>query len=386
MTSRNKFVDWNRPVLLTVFLMGAVPAAHAQAPAAAPPREGVPTLSGYMEMHLNKVQDQPAAVDLHRFVLMIGHSFSDRLKFWSEVEVEHAFVEGGEETGEVAVEQAYLDLVINRRLNLRAGMVLVPVGIQNERHEPPTFNGVERTFVDSVIVPTTWRDTGAGLFGDLGGGLSYRAYVLPGLDAAGFSAEEGIKGGRQQGSRADISEPAIAGRLEWRRGGLTSGASFWRGGSGFGLIRLDIETPAVGVGSLDARYRLGRHELRGQWSMVNIGGAGDLNRALQAQSGISPNIASRLMGAYAEAATRVSPNAWAHEVVVFGRYELFDTQNKMPEGFLPRQEFQRSALVVGATYYPDPDVAFKFDVVRERNKSSVVRAPWQLNVGVGWWF
>ncbi len=370
---------------MVALLLGAG-SASVQAQTATAPREGIPTLSGYMEMHLNKVQDQPAAIDLHRFVLMIGHSFSDRLKFWSEVEVEHAFVEGAEQTGEVAVEQAYIDLMINRRLNLRAGMVLVPVGIQNERHEPPTFNGVERTFVDSVIVPTTWRDTGAGLFGDLGGGLSYRAYVLPGLNAAGFSAEEGIKDGRQQGSRADISEPAIAGRLELRRGGLTSGASFWRGGSGFGLIRLDIETPTVGVSSLDARYRRGRHELRGQWSMVNIDGAGDLNRALQAQSGISPNIASRLMGAYAEAATRVSPNAWAHEVVVFGRYELFDTQNKMPEGYLPLQEFQRNALVVGATYYPDPDVAFKFDYVKERNKSRVVGAPWQVNVGVGWWF
>ena len=378
-----KFVDLKfQAALLAVLLSGTA----AQAQPATPPREGVPTLSGYMEVHLNKVEDLPTAVDFHRFVLMIGHSFSDRLKFWSEVEVEHAFVEGGEPTGEVAVEQAYVDLLINRRLNLRAGMVLVPVGIQNERHEPPTFNGVERTFVDSVIVPTTWRDTGIGLFGDLGRGFSYRAYVVPGLNAAEFSADEGIAGGRQQGSRADASDPAVTGRLEFRRAGLTAGASLWRGGSGFGLIRLDIETPTVGVSSLDARYRRGRHELRGQWSMVNIGAAADLNRALQSQSGNSPNIASRLMGAYAEAATRVSPNAWAHEVVVFGRYEKFDTQNQMPAGFLPLEEFQRSAWVAGATYYPDPDVAFKVDYVRERNKSSVVQAPWQINLGVGWWF
>ena len=77
----------------------------------------------------------------------------------------------------------------------------------------------------------------------------------------------------------------------------------------------------------------------------------------------------------AEAATRVTPDSWSDEVVVFGRYEKFDTQNKMPAGYLPLQEFQRSAWVAGATYYPDPDVAFKFDFVRERNKSGVVRAP-----------
>jgi hypothetical protein len=357
-----------------------------EAQPATTPREGVPTLSGYMEVHLNKEQDLPAEADLHRFVLMVGHTFTDRIKFWSEVEIEHAFVEGGEESGEVAVEQAYIDLMVRRGFNVRSGMVLVPVGIVNERHEPPTFHGVERTFVDTVIVPTTWRDVGAGVFGELGKGLTYRAYVLPGLDATGFSADEGIKGGRQQGGHADASESAVSGRLEYRRGSLTAGGSFWVGGSGFGLSRLDIETPDVGVWSLDARYRRGRLETRGQWSVVTIDGAGDLNRALQMQTGLNPNIASRLLGAYGEAAWRVSPDSWLHEIVAFGRYELYDTQNRMPDGFLPLEEFQRSAWVVGTTYFPDPDVAFKFDVVRERNKSSVVNAPWRVNLGVGWWF
>ena len=384
MNKLHSFAHWKFALALSL-LITAVPAL-AQTPQTPAGREGVPTLSGYMEVHLNKEQDLPTEADLHRFVLMVGHSFTDRIKFWSEVEVEHAFVEGAEESGEVAIEQAYVDLMLHRRFNLRAGMVLMPVGIVNERHEPPTFHGVERTFVDTVIVPTTWRDVGVGAVGELGRGFSYRAYLVPGLDATGFTADEGIKDGRQQGGHADASDPAVTGRLEYRNGRLTTGGSFWYGGSGFGLTRLDIEPPTVGVSSIDARYRRGRHELRGQWSMVMISGAGDLNRALQMQSGNSPNIASRLLGAYGEIATRVSPDAWTHEVVAFGRYELFDTQNKMPEGFLPLEEFQRSAFVVGATYFPDPDVAFKFDVVRERNKSSVVNAPWKLNFGVGWWF
>jgi hypothetical protein len=384
MTKLRAFARWKSVIAVAFLATGGQASAQTAPPSAS--REGMPTLSGYMEVHLNKEQDLPTEADLHRFVLMVGHSFSDRLKFWSEVEVEHAFVEGAEESGEVAIEQAYVDLMVHRRFNLRAGMVLVPVGIVNERHEPPTFHGVERTFVDTVIVPTTWRDTGIGAFGDLGRGLPYRAYLVPGLDATGFTAEEGIKDGRQQGGHADASDPAVTGRVEYRRAGLTAGGSFWSGGSGFGLIRLDIETPTVTVGSLDARYRRGRHELRGQWSVVNIGGAGDLNRALQLQSGNSPNIASRLLGAYGEVATRVSPDAWTHELVAFGRYELFDTQNKMPAGYLPIQELQRSAIVIGATYFPDPDVAFKFDVSRERNKSEGVRGPWRVNFGLGWWF
>lgn len=385
MTLLQNFFYWN--CLITACLL-TVSATPAYGQASSPQREGIPTLSGYMEVHLNKEQDLPTAVDLHRFVLMIGHSFTERLKFWSEVEVEHALVEvgSGEETGEVAVEQAFIDLMVHRRFNVRAGMVLVPVGIVNERHEPPTFHGVERTFVDSVIVPTTWRDTGVGAFGDLGFGFSYRAYAVPGMDATGFSADEGIAGGRQQGGRADASDPAVTGRIEYRRPNLTVGGSLWRGGAGFGLIRLDIETPAVSVSSFDARYRSGRHEFRGQWSLINIAGAGDLNRAMQIHTGSNPNIASRLLGAYAEAATRITPDAWNDEVVVFGRYEKFDTQNRMPDGYQPLEEFQRSAWVAGATYYPDPDAAFKVDVVRERNKSGVVRAPWRVNLGVGWWF
>ena len=92
MNRLHSFARW-KSALAVAFLMAGAPAA-AQTPQASAPREGVPTLSGYMEVHLNKEQDLPTEADLHRFVLMVGHSFTDRLKFWSEVEVEHAFVEG----------------------------------------------------------------------------------------------------------------------------------------------------------------------------------------------------------------------------------------------------------------------------------------------------
>ncbi len=117
-------------------------------------------VAGYMDFHFNKDVGDPFRPDFHRFVLLFGHSFSDRIKFWSELEVEHALVEGGEESGEVALEQAYLDFLIKPAFNLRAGMMLTPVGIINERHEPPSFNGVERPFVETVIIPTTWRELG----------------------------------------------------------------------------------------------------------------------------------------------------------------------------------------------------------------------------------
>src|SRR5262249_37707728 len=148
--------------------------------------------AGYMDFHVNRKSGEPWMPDLHRFVLLFGHSFSDRIKFWSEFEIEHALSEGGEASGEVAVEQAYLDFLIKPYFNLRAGMVLTPIGILNERHEPPSFNGVERPFVETFIIPTTWRELGVGATGDLGRGFRYRAYLTSSLDARGFDAESGI--------------------------------------------------------------------------------------------------------------------------------------------------------------------------------------------------
>ena len=125
-------------------------------------------LSGYMDLHYNKAEFQDGVLDFHRFVLLVTHRFCDRIRFVSELELEHAVVEGLEEAGELELEQAYLDFLMSRAFNVRAGMLLAPVGIINERHEPPVFYGVERPLVDTVIIPTTWFDAGAGVHGEVG--------------------------------------------------------------------------------------------------------------------------------------------------------------------------------------------------------------------------
>src|SRR4029079_7497009 len=172
-------------------------------------------VAGYMDAHFNKNSGEPGRADFHRFVLLFGHSFSERIKFWSELEFEHALIEGGEELGEVALEQAYLDFLIKPWLNVRAGMVLSPVGMMNERHEPPSFNGVERPFVETFIIPTTWREMGMGLTGDLGRGFRYRSYMLSSLNASQFNAEFGISEGRTSGLNSSMRNPALVGRLEY---------------------------------------------------------------------------------------------------------------------------------------------------------------------------
>jgi hypothetical protein len=341
-------------------------------------------LSGYMDFHFNRSEGQDPVLDFHRFVLLFTHSFTPRIRFVSELELEHALVEGLEEAGELELEQAYLDFLLTRSLNIRAGMLLVPVGIINERHEPPVFNGVERPFVDTVIVPTTWFDVGAGVHGEIGRGLRYRAYVMAPLDALEFSAEDGIRGGVQKGAEANVRNVAVTGRAEYLGvPDLTLGASFWSGESSFSAPRLDT---TVRVGEVDARYQRDRLELRGQFAQVAIGDAARLNESIERTVGVSPNIARTLRGFYAEGAYRVWAQGSPRDLVAFVRYENFDTQFRMPEGFVPLKEFDRDAWIFGLTYYPDPDVAVKVDYVRLRNQSGLVRAPNSFNVGLGWWF
>ncbi|MBW2688118.1 MAG: hypothetical protein JRE19_19780, partial [Deltaproteobacteria bacterium] len=189
-------------------------------------REQKTTIGGYGELHLNMVKPEDESfssrLDLHRFVLFFAHRFNDRFQFYSEVELEHAFVA---ESGGVAIpgsfqiEQAFIDWRLlkdtSEALYLRAGVILVPMGVINQWHEPPIFNGVERPQVDRVIIPTTWREGGVGIWGQPKEEVRYEFYVMGGLDANGFSGSSGLRGGRLKVTQAVLNGPAFVGRLEW---------------------------------------------------------------------------------------------------------------------------------------------------------------------------
>jgi hypothetical protein len=381
---------FNALAALIVFFLsatcGAQPAGSPDRPSAGP----LSSLSGYMDLQfVNPTGDSSsgrgdAIIDFRRFVLLFGHRFSDRIRFVSELEVEHAVVAGGEDKGELELEQAYLDFLIDRRFNIRAGQLLVPVGIINERHEPPVYYGVQRPLVDTFIIPTTWFDAGAGVFGEFGPGWRYRAYAMAPLDATGFSAGEGLADSAQQGSRATVRHWAGTGRLEYLGvPRLVLGASFWRGRTTTGSATLD---PRVTLVEADGRGRVGRLELRGEFAHVFVDEAGELNRLRALKEGVDPNLASEMLGAYVEAAHPILPFPSPREVIGFVRYEKFDTQYRMPPGYVPLSAFKGSAWIAGVSYFPDPDVVVKVDYTVSRNESSVVSAPRTFSVGLGWWF
>jgi len=168
------------------------------------------TIGGYGELHYNG--GQADEIDFHRFVLFFGHQFNERMRFFSELELEHS-IAGDGEAGEVELEQAYLEFDITDRVQAKAGLFLLPIGILNETHEPPTFFGVERNIVESRIIPTTWWEGGIGGRALLGGGFSTDIAVHSGLavDPADFV----IRDGRQKVSEAPAEDPAVTGRIKW---------------------------------------------------------------------------------------------------------------------------------------------------------------------------
>src|SRR2546425_4334789 len=234
------------------------------------------TVGGYGEVHYTNPTGPktPPVVNLARFVVYLAHSFDERLAFRSELEVEDAKIEGGRAGGEVSLEQAYLDYRLGDWITLRTGLVLPPVGIINETHEPPTFNGVERPGFDHDVIPTTWREIGLGAVGTIpgGSGLAYRVYLVNGLRADGLSAAEGIREGRQEGRQASFANPSFTGRVEWARPGVKIGGSFWYGGtadtkSAGGPRGLGGPGAPVSAG---ARYESGPLALRAGGADINV--------------------------------------------------------------------------------------------------------------------
>jgi len=169
---------------------------------------------GYGEMHANFNLDTDEDIfDIHRFVLYLGYDFNDWIRFNSEIELEHAFV-SDDSGGELGLEQAYIELLLNDAVNVEVGRILTPMGIINRKHEPISFNGVERPSYAKYVIPTTWSSDGIGILGSLTPWWRYKAYIVGGLDGSQFNAIDGIRKGRIK-ERSSLNQPAVTGRFDF---------------------------------------------------------------------------------------------------------------------------------------------------------------------------
>ena len=167
------------------------------------------TIGGYGEMLYNQPEGDNGTLDVQRLVILAGYKFDDKIQFVTEIEFEHV--------QEVYVEQAFVNYNVANNVNLRGGLMLVPMGIINEYHEPTTFNGTNRPSMDKSIIPTTWRELGIGVSGKFNSlSLGYQAYIFNGFKSVNsdklgnvtgglLGGANGLRGGRQKGIESTIT-------------------------------------------------------------------------------------------------------------------------------------------------------------------------------------
>ena len=350
------------------------------------------SIGGYGEwFYTHRNQGAKSTFDDARAVLYVGYKFNDWILMNSEFEFEHATTgEGAEEKGEVSNEFAYLDFLLNPKANIRTGLMLVPMGFINEIHEGPTFHGNHRPNVEQFIIPTTWRELGAGVWGELAEGLQYRMYAMNGLNAEGFGSD-GIREGKQSGSYAVANDFAFTGRVDYSMPfapGLQAGASAWVGDSGQGNVYSSRE---FGAQKVNAMTQLYEGHLQWHWrglEMRALGAVGTIGNAAQLSAARGQTIGSQNYGWYTELAYDVMPWLWpesTHYLAPFFRYESYNTLARVPNGFTNYGGlYDQWIYQAGLTYKPIVNVAIKLDYRNINSAGSPL--PDEVNLGVAFMY
>ena len=353
-------------------------------------KAGRTTVGGYGELHYNNLDNKTSGgkdkkeLDFHRFVLFFGHEFTDKIRFHSELEVEHALTGGGTATtvddantdgivntgevstgkdgkpGEVELEQAYVEFDINDSLSAKGGIFLIPAGIINETHEPPTFYGVERNNVEKNIIPTTWWEAGAAITGRFANAVSYDVAVHSGLNTSGPNYK--IRDGRQKAAEAKADDLAYTLRVKWtgipglelaatlqHQNDITQGSDATAGAADL------IEAHAV--------WQKGNLGLRALYASWDLDGSGPKAKGADEQTGF-----------YLEPSWRINPK-WG----VFARYSEWDNQ----AGDSADSEYTQ--IDAGFNYWPHNDVVIKVDY-QDQDVPSGKDELDGINIGIGYQF
>ena len=332
-----------------------------------------------------------ASLDVSRLILSMGYSFSSKTSFFSEVEFEHV--------KEIFVEQVFINHSFNDYLNMRAGLLLIPMGIINEYHEPTTFNGVNRPTVDNIIVPTTWREIGIGLTGRFqGSGIKYQAYLVN-----GFSGYDGTKGlingekflrdGRQKGAKSIMTSPDLSLKIDYYGvTGLKIGISGYFGKTESALYkkldlsnhtsvaRADSSILGVTMAGLDVRYNRRGLSLRGELILTSMTNTTSYNALTGNDVGRS------VRGMYAEIAYNVLQKTDSeYSLSPFFRYENYDTHFKVDPGVTKQEKYQVNELVFGIGWKLADGAVLKADMQLAKSAADATTRK-TINAGIGLWF
>ena len=359
------------------------------------------SIGGYGEAYYRKdVSDKTRSdrdtTDYLRFVLYTGYKFSDRIILNAELEFEHASTSTG---GSVSVEFAYLDFLMYEWANFRAGMLLAPMGIVNELHEPVFFNGVERPEVERRIIPSTWRENGVGIFGELLPGLEYRVYGMNALKGvsessggASLNLKEHYRSTRQKGGEALAEDIAFVARLDYSPIlNATFGGSVYTGKSSHDQqyvddsgSKVDYPDARLTIWELHALYSLRGLEARALFAMSHLKDSDELNRI-----GGGGKIAKEMYGFYTELAYDIMP--WVlgntqQQLSPFVRFSYIDQHAEMAGDWDAKGRYEHRIWTTGVSYKPHPNVVLKVDYRNFDTVDNDHEREDEVNFGIGFVF
>ncbi len=340
-------------------------------------KEQATLISGYGEAKYSlDTRRRDAEASLSRLVLFVGHKFNHKISLFTELEIEDALVVGqaGDESGiakgGISMEQAFLKFNLTPTTYIVGGLFIPRLGIINENHLPTTFNGVDRPVLEELVIPSTWREIGAGIYGGIPAvpGLNYSFSVTNGLNSSKFGNGSGIRGGRQLGSAASGMGLAVSGSLLYYLSNFRFQVSGYMGGS-TGVEKrvadsLHLNSGAFGnpvfLTEANAQYHHAGWSLKAIGALVKIPDASNINLAY------ANNTPSTVYGAYGEAAYNLLYTKFGDKksLIVFGRYEYMDLNAKIPANGIRNDANRQHYIIGGITYKPIRGIAVKADYVR----------------------
>lgn len=337
-------------------------------------REQSTVISGYGEAHYSyDTKRKNSEATLKRVVLFVGHKFNNRISLFTEMELEDALVVGEagdeDETGKggVSMEQAFLKFNFNPATYLVAGLFIPRLGFINENHLPTTFNGVDRPFLEELIIPSTWREIGVGFYGSVKSipGLNYSIALTNGLNSGKFSNGSVIRNGRQLGSKAVGMALATSGSILYYVNNFRLQASGYIGGSTALEKRvadsLQLNSGAFGnpviMGDINAQYS------NGGWNVRVIGTAVSIKEASNINKAYANNTPSSAYGGYGEVGYNLLYQKHKDEkaLIAFARYEYMDLSAKVPANGIQNDANRQQYVIAGFTFKPIRGVAVKAD-------------------------
>lgn len=356
---------------------------------------GQTTLFGYGEINYNSYRRDSSQnqADIRRAVLGVVHQASDKTRIVSELEVEHA-VTSASDAGEVAIEQLYVEHQLNDNVGVKGGLFLIPLGLLNLNHEPTAYYGVERNFVETAIIPSTWREIGLSAFGVSDAGLRWDTGLTTGFNLGKWNAGEGMSSPlaaiHQEGQQAKSHDLSWYGALSWRgTPGLDVGGGLFTGKAGqnnkeSAPSRLPLLNGArITLADVHARWTPGKWDLSALYSRGRISNTGDYNLAT-ALDGTDNPIPKTFFGWYTQAAYKVWEGG-EYSLSPFARYERFNTAagyEAMPAGMDIANAKDETVKTVGANLRIGQHVVLKADVQRFTQNKDMDR----FNLGLGYMF